>query len=360
MRHAMTNRQPSPNRTGFTLVELLVTIGVIAILAGILVVALGGAGVRSRQEATAALIKKLNGQVQERLEALDRFKKSRQFESEARLQISPSITDSVLREALYFKVIQIRYLPQSMAELWTVSERDFDRDFPGKTPSLPSAVDETESSEMLYYFLTKARAPGVPTVDPATFTTSEVADTDGDGLLEFVDAWGRPLRFYRWPSQLFCPSGTASSNPSIDRSTNAAWRPLIRGVPDRGTGVMDPLALDQDDPTLTISNGRSFAFEVAREQQPGTYARMQFNVFFEEQDRLFPSQHAYPLNFHSWQTRHDFLIVSAGPDSLKLGANDDSFGLHSPTDTSNYGHLARPKSGGFDALTDNITNRNRP
>src|SRR5262249_38680487 len=27
----------------------------------------------------------------------------------------------------------------------------------------------------------------------------EVQDTDNDGLPEFVDAWGEPLQFYRWP-----------------------------------------------------------------------------------------------------------------------------------------------------------------
>ena len=27
----------------------------------------------------------------------------------------------------------------------------------------------------------------------------DVADTDGDGMMEFIDAWGEPLQFYRWP-----------------------------------------------------------------------------------------------------------------------------------------------------------------
>ena len=31
------------------------------------------------------------------------------------------------------------------------------------------------------------------------FTDREVKDTDGDGLPEFVDAWGQPLQFFRWP-----------------------------------------------------------------------------------------------------------------------------------------------------------------
>jgi hypothetical protein len=30
------------------------------------------------------------------------------------------------------------------------------------------------------------------------FHGSEIADTDGDGLLEFVDAWGKPIQFLRW------------------------------------------------------------------------------------------------------------------------------------------------------------------
>ena len=39
------------------------------------------------------------------------------------------------------------------------------------------------------------------------FTAQEVADTDDDGLLEFVDAWGEPLRFYRWPTRMIDKAG---------------------------------------------------------------------------------------------------------------------------------------------------------
>ena len=38
----------------------------------------------------------------------------------------------------------------------------------------------------------------------------EIVDTDGDGLMEIVDAWGQPLRFYRWPTCLFRPAPRVS------------------------------------------------------------------------------------------------------------------------------------------------------
>ena len=42
---------------------------------------------------------------------------------------------------------------------------------------------------------------------PDDFSDREVKDTDGDGLPEFVDAWGQPLQFFRWP---LCTTPTPS------------------------------------------------------------------------------------------------------------------------------------------------------
>lgn len=58
---------------------------------------------------------------------------------------------------------------------------------------------KTARSEMLYAILVEGGGTYGSAFNKDDFTTKEVADTDGDGLLEFVDAWGEPLQFYRWP-----------------------------------------------------------------------------------------------------------------------------------------------------------------
>jgi len=57
----------------------------------------------------------------------------------------------------------------------------------------------TARSEMLYALLVEGRGPLGSVFNRDDFTDKEVKDTDGDGLPEFVDAWGQPLQFYRWP-----------------------------------------------------------------------------------------------------------------------------------------------------------------
>lgn len=58
---------------------------------------------------------------------------------------------------------------------------------------------KTARSEMLYAILVEGGGTYGSAFDKDDFTGKEVQDTDGDGLMEFVDAWGEPLQFYRWP-----------------------------------------------------------------------------------------------------------------------------------------------------------------
>ena len=57
----------------------------------------------------------------------------------------------------------------------------------------------TARAEMLYALLVEGGGPLGSVFNADEFTDKEVKDTDGDGLPEFVDAWGNPLQFFRWP-----------------------------------------------------------------------------------------------------------------------------------------------------------------
>ena len=72
----------------------------------------------------------------------------------------------------------------------------------------------TARSETLYGILVEGQGPLGSVFNREDFTSRDVADTDGDGMLEFIDAWGQPLQFYRWP--IFYGTNTAYSAGTAD------------------------------------------------------------------------------------------------------------------------------------------------
>jgi prepilin-type N-terminal cleavage/methylation domain-containing protein len=64
---------------------------------------------------------------------------------------------------------------------------------------LQNHTHNTARSEVLYALLVEGRGPLGSVFNRDDFSDKEVQDTDGDGLPEFVDAWGQPLAFFRWP-----------------------------------------------------------------------------------------------------------------------------------------------------------------
>jgi prepilin-type N-terminal cleavage/methylation domain-containing protein len=105
------------------------------------------------------------------------------------------------RTAIYLEYLQRTKRSDGTAQL-TITP-------PGTTPTFDPSKSydpvplnhdpQTESSECLYLILSVAASEGtvsvIDQIDPRF-----IKDTDKDGLLEFVDAWQNPIRFYRWPS----------------------------------------------------------------------------------------------------------------------------------------------------------------
>ncbi len=450
---------------GFTMVELLIVIGIVSFLITTLGVTVANYIENAREAQTIATIQKIEGLISERLKGLERAYRRPDFTSfvnrfhsalEAGVVIdsngngtqdageflqlpgfSREATDMLARKA-FARLL----FPQFFSELLpftsqTARQRmQADRAFWGEDVNGNGTLDTgedangngtldgvditkhqrtTESSELLYYALTRLEIFGVSPVGD-DFKSSELRDTDGDGLMEFVDGWGRPLRFYRSPTRLIKPYGVfgpdgqpgvggndddgdgtndnlpevgivTSSGPSDDLTIDSEWRRFaglfISGLPRAPVQVNQPVLVtydqlnqDPDDPYgLLISEFRRLSFTL--------------NI---PASKLLETELAYDAlwSFPTFDVYHKPLVVSAGPDGL-LGILEpfptEDFNRNGVLDTGEdlngngvidyFGHLACPEMTApppatltattsivilptaFDAASDNITNHNR-
>jgi prepilin-type N-terminal cleavage/methylation domain-containing protein len=184
----------------------------------------------------------------------------------------------------------------------------------------------TARSEMLYALLVEGRGPLGSVFSADDFTTKEVQDTDGDGLPEFVDAWGQPLQFFRWPllyhsdiqrGQVVTNTGGTLwtlgqpyasiyetreqdlLDPNQQLMAPAWWFASFNGAAPGGfTGVSQALG---------VSHG-VLAFETYfhRLSEPDPYAKSNFALYW---DRSSNPGYGSRRAFYS-----KFLILSGGPD----------------------------------------------
>lgn len=375
-----------PFRYGFTLIEILVVLAIIAFLASLLGVTISTFLTSAKEAQTSATLKKIDGLIIERQQSLTQYYDSRDF----RRRVDVFHDDlkrnkrlyEVLREfseVIGRKELLRESLPQRFAEM--IDDRDSlgvvtadsdNNDDPdgdgipdqiqlddvyktvqwGIDPSdsvlkpwvdtngdaTPDAGDrfhtpETESSELLYLALTRFEQFGLPAVAADVFQSAEVADTDGDGLPELVDGWGRPLRFYRWPTRLVKPFGLFG----IDQGFGTA------GVDDNGDGTTDnveEVGWPGSDDTYIPDEVRRYAslYVAGLPRSPiltgspprpilGDYDQLNedgddpFGVLLDETKRLFSiginvAGQIHETNYHTFDTYHMPLVVSAGADGF--------------------------------------------
>lgn len=241
-------------RRGVTLTELLVVIVIALVVAGIALAAMFGAPERARVRATEALIAKLDRALAAHLDA---------FNGDLLRAVKPAATDisladgnndadpegdltdvdrrapvmmrkRMMREQFPERFVEIdaafswlntlafpgnlaTQLPAPSAPaLSQVYHRKINQLALGAAPSAHTAA--TESSECLYLILTTTGRQGIQ-VSEDQFTSRELRDTDGDGIPEFVDAWGNALRFYRWPVLNSPATGTSDVDPDDPNHT---------------------------------------------------------------------------------------------------------------------------------------------
>ncbi|MEX2287657.1 MAG: type II secretion system protein [Planctomycetaceae bacterium] len=305
---------PSP-RSAFTLTEILVTIGLIALLIAITVTVYSGTNTAARRSATVATVKKIDELLHARIDGFNRWLATQG--DNVPFDVEPPFDDDGPRSLVIGRKRRLReYFPQQFLE--------------SNSPisAGPSHDDLTESSECLFFFLTHGEAFGAEPVSDDAFGTGEVADTDGDGLREFIDGWGRPLRFYRWPTRLV---------------RGGEWVDAGYIPPPMATTLLGTIPADTQDPDAIHDPDDTLGLILAglRSMPPAFSAE------------------AFEQSYHTADTYHAPLVVSAGPDGF--------LGLYEPNDVPNFGHLAAPlldpegdpNLTALEEADDNITNLNQ-
>lgn len=334
-------------RRGFSLIELLVVIAIITLLAGLVALALPNIISGANEANTKATIKKVNELLLKRMHAIEREIKDQDQRAvggiPAYLTDSPYVSMTPRDKALVLarKYFIRRHLPMNFAE----AER---------TPAVGGGhTSQTENAEILYYFLTNGPQFDAAPVDTDYFRATELEDSDGDGAFEIIDAWGNPLRFYRWPTRLIRPA------PAGDEADP-------QNVEDLGGGPEPDAYLFKVRPNLHDIVAGITARVLISAIDPKTGALP--TTFLEENTHPLAKDPDDPLgmlraasaadaadmeaNFHTPDTWHTPLVVSSGRDGV--------LGLYEPYDTANHGHLAQPNLSDVSAvegLLDNLTNR---
>ena len=275
-------------RRGFTLIELMVTIGIILILATLTMLAMAGAQEAAQIAKTKSLIARLNVLIMQKYESY----RNRQLP----IQLPIGVT---ARQAAAARCDAVRQLMRmEMPDRWSdivdpakniTIIADSANSLGGTTISMPApsvwqayfsfynyvlglpgysapaadggakAGDEFQGAKTLYLIVTM----GLEENDVLeNFNTSEIKDYDNTGCKVFIDAWGRPIRFLRWaPGFMANPatgapaggfSGVSRLQTGWDRDQTDPTG--VYGSPPPVPAGVNPATLDQPATGLTTSN----------------------------------------------------------------------------------------------------------
>lgn len=188
-------------RSGFTLVELLTVIAIIGMLGAISITTVRGAVQSAKETQTRTTVAKIDS-------VLTGIYEKYQYR---RLDVSDMASGANFKMRTIARVRKMRDLlrcdmPCTYNEVDRNSLFNYDKNNVytplqevcrreigialnnGADPSLPNI-----NAELLYLVVMN----GEPEAR-STFSDREVADTDGNGLMEFIDGWGNPIKWMRW------------------------------------------------------------------------------------------------------------------------------------------------------------------
>ncbi|GHT40603.1 hypothetical protein FACS189443_1190 [Planctomycetales bacterium] len=189
------------HRAAFTLVELLIVVMVISILAALTLVASNVALKAAKEAKTRATILKLDTALrqiyegyEERFENIfDGLDSTKKTEAEA----LPEPKKTELKLHLIHDLMRME-LPQCSTDVTNPCQQDGDGFILGHKPAVSEYYSSGAGNAELLFQIIQNLSP--ETLE--AFQGSEIGDVDSNGLYEFLDAWGKPIRFIRFAPAL--------------------------------------------------------------------------------------------------------------------------------------------------------------
>jgi prepilin-type N-terminal cleavage/methylation domain-containing protein len=221
------------HRTGFTLVELLVTIAILAILGGLTIGGLANSTKRGKADTTRFMVSKLSDAILEYYEDYEDVAGTtqlQQFRDRIRQELpdswadvpdvgSPHSTSPARAGASAGYPISARYADYKKAR--------------------PKASQAHQSAECLFMIINQSGAfpDFLENVRP-----DRVGDLDNDDAKEFLDGWGNPIAFMRWaPGFSTTTDYSVRYSPIQIADKNDRHDPLDPGDADPNAYALYPL-----------------------------------------------------------------------------------------------------------------------
>ena len=245
---------------GFTILELLVAIAIISLFSAMITVGMSTLQRQAQIRRCEQQVKKIDELIQTRFSELINKPLPIQFPS---LGTNPSPAQIAFRK---FQIMTCRRelmrmeLPDRITDVTNISymfrDPTTNTQYAMMTPSSTNAfrrkatlnssqgnawTEDHQGSECLYLILSIMQDQDANALD--SLLPSEIGDTDGDGMLEVLDAFGNPLGFLRWAPGI-------SARPGVD----GLW-----GTPDDYRSFSGIQGIDEGDaPDWTDIGGADY------------------------------------------------------------------------------------------------------
>jgi len=222
-------------RTAFTLVELLVTMTILALLATMVLAGLSSAREAARAAKTRSTIAKLNRVIMEKYDSYRTRRVPLDVETYVKNNSSKydtsatGLPQSIARARLNaLRDLMRREMPDRWSEVTSTSNaiistsprlaaHQYFYDAYNRAVSATNASTVARNADSKLLYLIVMMNPEAA----AMFGADEIGEPDRDSLKVFLDGWGRPIKYLRWPAG-FLPYD-ATFTPYVPMSYGALW-----------------------------------------------------------------------------------------------------------------------------------------